>query len=105
MNPAMRPAVLACALAFALAGQAHAAERAAANLPPPTAKHPVHETLAGQSVDDPWRWLEDGSNQEVKSWIEAQNAYTEKTIAAIPAGKSLTERVKQLSITSTTRSG
>jgi prolyl oligopeptidase len=105
MNPAMRPAVLACALAFALAGQAQAAERAAANLPPPTVKHPVHETLAGQSVDDPWRWLEDGSNQEVKSWIEAQNAYTEKSIAAIGAGKSLTERVKQLSITSTTRSG
>lgn len=105
MNTAMRPAVLACALAFALAGQAHAAEHAAAHLPPPTAKHPVHETLAGQSVDDPWRWLEDGSNQQVKSWIEAQNAYTEKTVAAIGAGKALTERVKQLSITSTTRSG
>ena len=86
----MRPAVLACALTLALGAPAFAADQRAANQPPPTAQHPVHETLGGQSVDDPWRWLEDGNSTQVKSWIQARNAYTEKTIATIAAGKALT---------------
>jgi prolyl oligopeptidase len=90
------PSLLAAALVLATA--VHAADA-----PPPTPARPVHETLAGQAVVDPWRWLEDADSAEVKAWIDAQNKYTEATVAAMPQGQTLTDRVKQLAITSTTR--
>ena len=77
---------------------------AATNPPPATPKRVVSETLAGQPVNDPYRWLENPDAPEVKQWIEAQNAYTESTIAAMPLGKALSARVRELAITSTTRS-
>ncbi|MBB3226694.1 prolyl oligopeptidase [Luteibacter sp. Sphag1AF] len=88
------------AAALALTGTAHGATPAA----PATPKHVVSETLAGVPVNDPYRWLEDANSPEVKTWIEAQNAYTEATIGAMPHGKELAARIRELAITSTTRS-
>jgi prolyl oligopeptidase len=92
------PRLLAACL-FA-ACSAHAA---AAN-PPPTPKHVVAETLAGQPVNDAYRWLENPDAADVTTWIDAQNAYTESTIGAMPLGKTLSARIRELAITSTTRS-
>jgi prolyl oligopeptidase len=92
------PRLLAASL-FA-ACSAHAA---AAN-PPPTPKHLVAETLAGQPVNDAYRWLENPDAADVTTWIDAQNAYTESTIGAMPLGKTLSARIRELAITSTTRS-
>jgi prolyl oligopeptidase len=92
------PRLLAASL-FA-ACSAHAA---AAN-PPPTPKHVVAETLAGQPVNDAYRWLENPDAADVTTWIDAQNAYTESTIGAMPLGKTLSARIRELAITSTTRS-
>ncbi|MET0255832.1 MAG: prolyl oligopeptidase family serine peptidase [Luteibacter sp.] len=77
---------------------------AATNPPPATPKRMVSETLAGQPVNDPYRWLENPDAADVKQWIDAQNAYTEATIGAMPLGKALSARVRELAITSTTRS-
>jgi len=92
------PRLLAASLLVALS--AHAAT----NAPPATPKRMVSETLAGQPVNDPYRWLENPDAPEVKTWIDAQNTYTESTIAAMPLGKALSARVRELAITSTTRS-
>lgn len=77
---------------------------AATTQPPATPKRMVSETLAGQPVNDPYRWLENPEAADVKQWIDAQNAYTEATIGAMPLGKALSARVRELAITSTTRS-
>jgi len=61
--------------------------------------------IHGVTVKDPYRWLETPADPAVQRWIKAQNAYTEAQLTAMPQGKSLTARVQQLAITSTTRSG
>jgi len=95
---AIVPRLLAASLFVAFAAQA------AAPQPPPTPKRVVSESLAGQPVNDPYRWLENPGAADVTKWIEAQNAYTEATIGAMPLGKTLSARIRELSITSTTRS-
>lgn len=92
------PRLLAASLLLAFAAQA------ATTPPPATPKRVVSETLAGQPVNDPYRWLENPEAADVKQWIDAQNAYTEATIGAMPLGKALSARIRELSITSTTRS-
>lgn len=92
------PRLLAVSL-FVACG-AHAATSQA----PSTPKRMVSETLAGQPVNDPYRWLENPEAADVKQWIDAQNAYTEATIGAMRLGKALSARVRELAITSTTRS-
>ncbi len=74
-------------------------------LPPASPQRAAASTLHGKRVADPWRWLEDGGDPAVQAWITAQNAYTEAELAAMPEGAALTARVKQLAVTSTTRSG
>jgi prolyl oligopeptidase len=92
------PRLLAASLFLAASAQA------ANPAPPPTPKRVVSETLAGQPVNDPYRWLENPEATDVKQWIDAQNAYTEAAIGAMPLGKALSSRIRELSITSTTRS-
>lgn len=92
------PRLLAASLCLAASAQA------ATPTPPPTPKRVVSETLAGQAVNDPYRWLENPEAADVKQWIDAQNAYTEAAIGAMPLGKALSSRIRELSITSTTRS-
>jgi len=40
----------------------------------------VTDTLHGVIVEDPYRWLEDGSSPEVKEWTEQQNKYYQSYI-------------------------
>src|SRR5699024_970559 len=72
--------------------------------PPASPKHAASSTLHGVRVADPYRWLEDGDDPAVRKWIKAQNAYAERMLAMMPAGKAMTRRVRELAITSTTRS-
>jgi len=74
-------------------------------LPPPTPRQDSSSEFHGVSVADPYRWLENPHDPAVRQWIGAQNAYTEAALAAMPQGKTLTARVQQLAVTSTTRSG
>lgn len=78
---------------------------AARPMPPATPQHADASVIHGVKVPDPYRWLENPEDPTVTRWIQAQNAYTEAELAAMPEGKLLTARVQQLAITSTTRSG
>ncbi|GLQ88417.1 prolyl oligopeptidase family serine peptidase [Dyella flagellata] len=72
--------------------------------PPASPTRPDASSLHGITVNDPYRWLENSQDPAVQAWIKAQNDHTEAVLAAMPDGKAMTERVRQLAITSTTRS-
>ncbi len=60
------------------------------------------EILHGEAVADPYRWLEDGESAETRAFIEAQNAFAEPVLAALPAREAFRERVTAL-LTAPTR--
>ncbi|HYO93728.1 MAG TPA: S9 family peptidase, partial [Polyangiaceae bacterium] len=62
----------------------------------PSRREAIVETLHGVPVADPYRWLEDGTAPEVKSWVAAQNTLTDETLARVPEREALHERLTQL---------
>ncbi|HXE57764.1 MAG TPA: prolyl oligopeptidase family serine peptidase [Gemmatimonadales bacterium] len=63
---------------------------------PPTPAVGVVETLHGQLVADPYRWLEDGESPETRAWTAAQNALTARYLAAVPARPRIRARLERL---------
>lgn len=51
--------------------------------PPPAARRPVVSTLHGIERVDPLAWLRDRDNPEVLAHLEAENAFTEATLAPL----------------------
>jgi prolyl oligopeptidase len=65
--------------------------------PPPRARvDDVVDVLHGVAVRDPYRWLEDGSSEEVAAWVAAQNARTRAVLDALPHRRVLHERLVTL---------
>lgn len=77
------------------------AAASSASAPPSTRREPVMDEFHGVKVADDFRWLESGSNPEVKAWSEAQNAYTRGVLDALPAAPGIRARLKQLEEQST----
>lgn len=98
MSPFLR-----CLPAFAMAASL-AAYASDASKPPASPTRLAASTLHGETVNDPYRWLENPQDPAVQAWIKAQNEHTEAVLAAMPDGKAMTARVQQLAVTSTTRS-
>ncbi len=57
--------------------------------PPATRKDEIVDTYHGEPVPDPYRWLEDWHNEEVKAWSDAQNTYARSVLDALPAAQTL----------------
>ena len=57
--------------------------------PPPTEVREVVDTLHGVDVPDPYRWLEDQEAPDTRAWIDAQNAYTDRVLNALPGRAEL----------------
>lgn len=69
---------------------------------PPTAeRHDVTETYFGQSVTDPYRWLENWHDAKVAQWMKAQDDYTRSTLTRLPGREKFLARVKALDTAST----
>lgn len=66
--------------------------------PPYARREEVIEELNGQKISDPFRWLEHPGTAESRAFVEAQNAYTEAVLSAIPTvdRKTLRQRIEQL---------
>ncbi|SDS38880.1 prolyl oligopeptidase family serine peptidase [Agrococcus carbonis] len=60
------------------------------------------ETIHGEAIADPYRWLEDGESDQTRAFIEAQNAFAEPILAQLPARAAFRERLTAL-LTAPTR--
>tara|TARA_B100001778_G_scaffold43403_1_gene31406 strand:+ start:660 stop:2690 length:2031 start_codon:yes stop_codon:yes gene_type:complete len=48
---------------------------------PDTKKDFIQESVFGEKIDDPYRWLEDFSSEEALAWVKKQNELTDSLIA------------------------
>lgn len=69
------------------------------NPPPKAPVAEVTEDYFGTRIVDPYRWMESGGD-ELKQWMTAQGAYTDRVLAALPGRKQLAARVHELSLAS-----
>jgi len=69
--------------------------------PPPTERQGVTEVFFGQSVTDPYRWLENWREGKAAEWLKAQDTYTRSALASIPGREKFLARVKALDTAST----
>ena len=65
-------------------------------MPPPTAKRAVTDVYHGVQVQDDYRWLEDGSQQEVQAWSDAQNAHARAYLDQLPNVAAIRARVTEI---------
>jgi prolyl oligopeptidase len=63
---------------------------------PPAPKKPVSDAYFGTRVVDDYRWLEDGGDQAVRAWSEAQNRYARFVLDALPSVAEIRARAKQI---------
>ncbi|MGB9074699.1 MAG: prolyl oligopeptidase family serine peptidase [Terriglobales bacterium] len=69
--------------------------------PPPAERQDVTETFFGQSVTDPYRWLENWHDAKVAQWLKGQDDYTRATLNSLPGRERFLARVKALDTAST----
>ena len=88
----MRARTIAVVLATALtAPVVHAADAA-----PRAPRRPVVDTYFGVPVTDPYRWLEDGKDPEVKAWTEAQTLAARAQLDALPGHPAIKAQVADI---------
>lgn len=63
---------------------------------PETTRQDVVDTLHGVQVADPYRWLEDVSNEDVKAWMNTQQAFTDEYLQKLDGRDWLTTRFNEL---------
>jgi len=63
---------------------------------PPTSGGDEVEILHGESIPDPYRWLEQGDDPRTQAWTASQNALTESLLAAVPGRARLRARLDEL---------
>src|SRR6202171_5845228 len=57
----------------------------------------VHDTCCGESLSDPYRWMENDKDREWLPFLKGQNAHARAVLDALPARAPLLKRVRQLS--------
>jgi prolyl oligopeptidase len=62
----------------------------------PTRRDAHCEVLHGIEVADPYRWLEDPTSEDVRAWVGAQNAVSERHIGGLPHRRSFHDRLTRL---------
>ncbi|HLV06478.1 MAG TPA: S9 family peptidase, partial [Croceibacterium sp.] len=94
----MRLSVLAAAVYAAALSTSVQAQDMTVSEYPETRRGDVVETLFGEEIADPYRWLEDDvrNNSEVADWVERQNAVTDAYLAKLPARAWFKERIGEL---------
>src|SRR5580692_7753728 len=79
----------------------------AAPAPPPAAAAPalsypetrrvdVKDVLHGVTVEDPYRWLEDGKAPEVQAWMTAEDTLARAELRKQPERDAIAARLKEL---------
>ena len=65
---------------------------------PQTRKENIIDEINGIAVADPYRWLEDSDNTDVKNWIGIQNQYTNSFIRDKSQNKFSEELVRNFKV-------
>ncbi len=63
---------------------------------PPARKADVVEDFHGTNVADPYRWMEDESTEELKTWIDAQNRLTFDYLESFSGREKIENRLTEL---------
>ena len=99
---------LTCAVVIALAGCSQPAENTTQNKVktamkavnsldyPETKKGAVVDTYFGETVADPYRWLEDDMSDETAQWVKTQNNLTFSYLEQVPYRDTLKQRLEKL---------
>src|SRR5271154_4069884 len=57
----------------------------------------VHDTYFGETLSDPYRWMENDKDPGWLPFLKAENAHARAILDALPARASLLKRIQQLS--------
>jgi prolyl oligopeptidase len=68
----------------------------AQSAPPAAERHDVTEVFFGQTLTDPYRWLENWREGKGADWLKAQDTYTRSALNGIPGREKFLARVKAL---------
>jgi prolyl oligopeptidase len=63
---------------------------------PKTNKIDISDTYFGNTIKDPYRWLEDDRSTETKAWVEAENLVTQNYLNRIPFRPAIKSRLETL---------
>jgi len=75
-----------------------AAGKPDASTKPPMARvDVVHDTYFGETVDDPYRWMENDKDPAWLPFLKAQNDYTRTVLDKLPGRDAFLKRIQQLS--------
>ncbi len=64
--------------------------------PVPTPREPVVDVLHGTRIEDPYRWLEDGSSERVANWTALQTKYLRQVIDPVVKRAGLERDLERL---------
>ena len=77
------------ALAAGLLSAAAVTGRTATPNPPATRVEVVRDTLYGEVIEDPYRWLENKESPETRAWVRDQMAFTQQQLALVPGREAV----------------
>ena len=63
---------------------------------PETRKSDVVDTLHGQAIADPYRWLENDTSAETGEWVKQQNEVTDGYLSKIPFRNDIKNRLTEI---------
>jgi prolyl oligopeptidase len=66
-------------------------------MPPPARVAPVSDTLWGEVIIDPYRWMENAADPDWLPFMRAQGAYARQVLGVIPGRDALARRISALS--------
>jgi prolyl oligopeptidase len=92
-----RRASLIAVACLPLCGLARAAKPLQRTGPPVARIEPVRETFFGQTVVDPYRWMENPQDKDWEPFMRGQDAYARSVLGGIPGRDALQRRIAELS--------
>src|SRR5258708_1977565 len=63
---------------------------------PKTPASDMHDVLHGETIADPYRWLEDGEGSETREWTGRQNGLTQGFLSSGPGKGRIRTRLEKV---------
>jgi prolyl oligopeptidase len=63
---------------------------------PKAKKENIEERIFGMTIKDPYRWMENGESEDLKTWLAEENELTQSFLNEIPQREEIKKRLKQL---------